>query len=169
MADPNANADAPNGEIEIVIDPGLDPEAKILALEEANKKLFARTKKAEGFVQDADGKWIKKPAAPAPITTKEETNKPYNILEDEVADLILDGYTKDDVRFIMANGGRTALKDENSYLAIAINTKREQRRAEQAAAQTTNGGGTEIERKYTPEQLKNMSSKELEKILPHAS
>lgn len=36
------------------------------ALKEANRKLFARAKKAEGFVQDKEGNWVKKTPKPAP-------------------------------------------------------------------------------------------------------
>jgi len=123
---------------------------------EAKRQLTARAKTAEEELKRL-----------RPI--KKEESKPYNILDDEVADLILDGYTKDDVRFIMSNGGRKTLEDKNSYVSIAIQTKREQRKAEEAAGKTTDSAGqSEIERKYTPEQLKGMSRAELEKILPRA-
>lgn len=110
--------------------------------------------------------------APKPKIINKETVDPkpktYGI-EDEVLDLRLDGYTKPEVEFIMKNGGRQALEDKTSYVAIALNTKREQEAAEHAASETTSGAGlSEIERKYTPEQLANMSIEELEKILPRA-
>lgn len=87
----------------------------------------------------------------------------------EVAEMIRQGYTKADAEFIQRNGGKKALEDQNSYVAVALRTMQEQRRAEQAAsAVNSTAGQSEVERKYTPEQLKNMSVEELEKLLPHA-
>ena len=96
-------------------------------------------------------------------------SKPYNILEDEVADLILSGYKKDEVKFILANGGTKALNDKESFVSAAINAKREQRKTEDAVSQTSSSGGVSTGGKhYTDEQLRNMSSEELAKVLPHA-
>lgn len=90
-------------------------------------------------------------------------------INDEVVDLRLDGYSKTEVEFILRNGGRKELDDKNSFVAIALNTKREQERAEKEASKVTDTSGmTEVERKYTTEQLKNMTAAELEKILPRA-
>lgn len=87
----------------------------------------------------------------------------------EIAEMIQEGYTKADADFISKNGGKEALADPNSYVSVALRSIREQRRAENAASQTNNQTGvSEVERKYTPEQLSNMSAEELEKILPHA-
>lgn len=98
----------------------------------------------------------------------ETSSKTYGI-EDEVLDLRLDGYTKDEVEFIMRNGGRKTLEDKNSMVTIALASKREQEQAEKAAAQVEdNTHLSEVERKFTPEQLANMSAEELEKILPHS-
>jgi hypothetical protein len=100
------------------------------------------------------------------ITT--ETTKTVGV-PDEVIDLRLDGYSKEEVEFIIKNGGRRALEDKQSYVAIALNTKREQARAEALASQTPDSSQlTEAERKFTPDQLAKMSAKELEDILPHA-
>jgi len=70
----------------------------------------------------------------------------------------------------MANGGRKALQDPKSLVAVAIKTSREQRNAENAAGQTGNAGSgyVDAERKVTIDQLKNMSVEEMRKILPHA-
>ena len=96
-------------------------------------------------------------------------SQPYNILEDDVADLILGGYSKEETKFILANGGRKVLEDKNSFVSIAVNTKREQRKTEEAVTQTSNKGFVSHGGKnYTQEQLNNMSSAELEKVLPHA-
>lgn len=102
------------------------------------------------------------------IINREEP-KPYNILEDEVADLVLSGYKKDEIKFIMANGGPKVLEDKNSYVTIAINSKREQRRVEETASETSSKGYVSNGGKmYTEEQLRNMTPEEMEKVLPHA-
>lgn len=148
----------------------LTAEQKIVALEEQNKKLYARTKTAEGFIQDADGNWVKKekPVVQAPT----EINKPDSSIDDKlwtVAEMIREGYTRQDVDFIMRNGGKEALNDPKSIVSVAMKTVMEQRNAElQAAKATDTSGLTDAERKYTPEQLKKMSRAELEKLLPHA-
>ena len=100
------------------------------------------------------------------INTQTFNKKPID-LDEEKFELRLQGYSKEDVNFILNNGGSDALSDKNSLVSLALSEKRKQANAENAAQQTTNTSGmSEVERKYTPEQLKNMSSKELEKILP---
>lgn len=134
---------------------------------EARRQLTARAKKAEEELRTM--KTSTAQAVSGTITSSSPDSKPYEI-NDEVVDLRLDGYSKPEVEWIMKNGGRKALEDVTSYTAIAINTKREQSRAEQAASQVADTTGqSEIERKYTREQLANMSVKELEAILPRAS
>lgn len=129
-------------------------------IKELNKKLYERAKKAEADKKALADQLKNKPQE---ITRNEYT------LNDEVVDLRLDGYTKQDVDFIMKNGGRKALEDKNSYTAIAINARKEQARAEAEANKVVDTTGmSEIERKYTPEMLKNMSVEELKKIVPHA-
>lgn len=71
MATEIENIDSLNDES---ADDELDAETDIVKVKETaktlksnNKKLYARTKKAEGFVQDKDGKWVKPPKSdPAP-------------------------------------------------------------------------------------------------------
>lgn len=159
MADENnENLDSTNETVEVVTDDtaGDDTQVDVAKLQETNKKLFERAKKAEADLKLYKGK------------PKETINPPTEI-EDERLELRLQGYSKDDVKFIMQNGGSKILEDKSSLVSIALNTKREQQKAEQAAQQTTNTTGlSEVERKYTPAQLKNMTAKELEKILPHA-
>lgn len=139
------------------------PTEDVVKLKETNKRLYERAKKAE-----AEAKAYKARIPQENITPKGDNPKTYGI-EDEVLDLRLDGFKKDEVEFIMKNGGRKALEDQTSFVSIALNTKREQRKAEEAASKTNdNVGLTEVERKYTPEQLKSMSAEELEEILPHA-
>jgi hypothetical protein len=112
------------------------------------------------------------------IAMKEEPETPQTppsrekeayTLNDEIVDLRLDGYSKQEVEFILRNGGRKELGNKDSYVAIALNTKREQERAEREANKVVDTSGmTDVERKYTTEQLKNMTAEELKKILPKA-
>lgn len=90
------------GEEDVVIE-GETLEAKAERLEKANKQLFYRAKKAEGFEQDTDGKWIKKPAPvveekkpevkPTPKSSSELSSEDVfvlvksNIHEDDVEDV----------------------------------------------------------------------------------
>ena len=165
--DNNVNIDTSNdtaGELDINLDETSN-EVDVEALKEQNKRLFARAKKAEGFTQDAQGNWVKREK---PQINNAVENKPYNILEDEVADLIFEGYKKDEVKFILANGGRKALDDKDSYVSLAIKAKKDQSRVEDAVSQTSSKGFVASGgKKYTEEQLKNMSVEEMEKVLPH--
>jgi hypothetical protein len=144
------NLDAPEESVEAL-------KEKLAKEQEARRQLTARAKAAEEALKKV------KPSTPAP-TPEPVDKKGYDL--DEVTDLRLDGYSKDEVKFIMNNGGRKALED-NTFVKVAIEKIREQKKAEQAIpAEET--GKSEIERKYTQEQLRNMSADELYKILPKA-
>lgn len=134
---------------------------------QARRQLTARAIKAETDLKALKTQSIK--AESEPITT----NAP--VTEDERLELRLDGYSKEEVNYIMANGGRTALQDKNSYTAIAITTRREQLKAEQAANQTGNAMGEDQYREVNFNIPKNPSFKDLkdsvakmEQALPHA-
>jgi hypothetical protein len=167
----NVNDDTLNiadEDTEIVLDITDDEEdVDVEALKAQNKKLYERAKKAEGFTKQSDGSWVKT-EQPKQITKKAVSSQ-YNILEDEVADLILGGYSKDETKFILANGGREALNNKDSFVAVAINAKREQRKTEEAVSQTSHKGySTPGGKTFTEEQLRNMSPEEMERVLPHA-
>lgn len=131
-------------------------KAKAEKAEQFARQAITRAKKAEEALKNANG-------------TQIINNKPSEI-EDERLELRLDGYSKDDVTFIMNNGGRKVLDDKTSYVTIALNAKREQKRAEEAASKTEDASIlSEVERKYTPEQMQNMTAAELAKLLPHTN
>lgn len=136
-------------------------QQKLANAEKAKKQILARARKAEERLKEY--KPVETPKAPATETSIDDRLW-------DVADMIRQGYTRADAEFIQKNGGSEAMKDPNSYVSVALRTLQEQRRAEQASSGTnaSTSGLSEIERKYTPEQLKNMSVAELEKILPHA-
>lgn len=143
---------------ELELDLELDGEEEATTTDKKDriiKSLLARAKKAEA-----------KAKAVQPRINKEE---PKQFQIDEEVELRLDGYTKDEAKFILNNGGRKTLEDKNSYVAVAINTIREQKKAEQAAMAVEDTSAlSEVERKYTPEQLQNMSIEDLRKVLPTA-
>lgn len=142
----------------------LDKEAN------ARRALTARAIKAEEKADELKRKVAEYEAKSDPITHTQSSPEQQTVtLNDEVVDLRLDGYSKQEVEWIMKNGGRKVLDDPNSLVSIAIKAQREQLKAEQAASAVGDTSAlSEIERKYTPEQLRNMSVTELEKILPHA-
>lgn len=175
MADDNANANASNGnDEEIVIDSKLSDAEKVKILEGTVSKLYPRMKKAEGFVKDIDGKWIKKPdTATKPsenLSTEGQSNSQNDkMYSREELDLRMDGYTDKEVEFISKNGGRKTLEDPNSLVSVAIKSTQEQRRAEAAASRTSNSGGAgETVSKLTIDQMNSMPLADLEKVLPKA-
>lgn len=126
----------------------------------------AEALKYKAMAQRYKERVVEKPEQPQ--KTERPVAQGYD-LNDEVVDLRLDGYSKSEVEFIMKNGGRKALEDSSSYVSIAVNTRREQERAEANASKVSSKSGmTDVERKYTPEQLKNMPLAELEKLVPKA-
>lgn len=166
MADEADGAATTTAEEEIETLPeGIDDpmilKAEIVKKDKAIRQIHARAIKAETLLKE------RAPKNDEPII---QSSSPTQSQLDERVDLRLDGYNKEETEWIMQNGGRKSIEDTNSYVAIALNAKREQRQAEEAANGVSSTVGlSEIERKYTPEQLRNMSVKELEAILPHNS
>jgi len=146
-------------ELEISLDDLEDTEAlkaELAKKSDAVRQLTARAKAAEELVKKSR-ETSKTVETQAPVSTD---------YRDEVYDLRLDGYSREEAQFIMKNGGRKAL-EQNNYVKVAIETLREQKKAEEAIPDTDTGK-SDIERKYTPEQLEKMPMEELKKILPHA-
>jgi hypothetical protein len=147
------NLDTPEESIDVL-------KEQLAKEREAKRQILARAKAAE-----ETAKKLKETSTPPPAPTPKNDSKGYDL--DEVTDLRLDGYSKDEVKFIMQNGGRKALED-NSFVKVAIEKIREQKKAEQAIPEMESGK-SEVERKYTQEQLSKMSAEELYKILPKSS
>lgn len=147
-------------ELEINLDTVDDAEAlkaELAKKSDAIRQLTARAKAAEDLVKKS--RETSKQETPTTETTKDS-------YRDEVYDLRLDGYSREEADFIMKNGGRRSL-EENTFVKVAIEKIREQKKAEQAIPDDSSEK-SDIERKYTPEQLRNMSAADLAKILPHA-
>lgn len=156
MEDSIVNTDTPNGEPTVETEPvessteGLDTDAlqeKLKETEQANRQLFERAKKAEGFVK-LDGKWVKAKAESTP--NKVETPSRTGDLDETALDYLdLKGVSEPEdielIESVVKKTGQTvrqALKDDYviSKLAslkqareIKIATPGSSRRAGQAS------------------------------------
>lgn len=125
------------------------------SLQEKNKQLYARLKKAEEEAKAA------KEAARS--TTAGEATQGIPSAEVERLTLKVDGYNDDEIAKIMDLGGLKALS--NPLVKKAVEVMRDERKAE-AAQVDTDGATSDISRKYSTADLRKMSAEELEKILP---
>lgn len=139
------------GEVQLTVDDYRKLEAEKIELEEKNKKLYARLKKEEA-------------AKPTPLVdaNTSQVNQELIRLRLKVDHGISD---PDAIDFIMKNGGEKAM--ENPYVKGAVETIMQQKKAEQAVV-AEDSDKSDIMKKHTVQELKNMPSTELEKILPHA-
>jgi hypothetical protein len=137
-------------ETTLTVDDYNQVKAELEAEKAKNAKLYARVKKSSDL----------KPS----VETQQNSE-----LTTELTKLKLKvdhGITDPDaIEFVMKNGGEKAL--DNPYIKGTIDTMLQQKKAE-AAVISDETGKSEIERKYSTNQLKGMSSEELEKLLPHA-
>lgn len=131
------------------------------ALEKKNRQLFARAKKAEQKAATAPPANTPPASAPASAPDKEREDAAWR----ERMELKTEGYSDEEIAYIQQSGGRKAL--ENSYVKATIDTMRAQKKAEAAAVDTA-AGKSEIEKQFTNDQLRDMPTAELEKILPKA-
>lgn len=139
-------------EVQLTVDDYRKLEAEKAALEEKNRKLYARLKKEES----SDKKPLvetQKPSYSDTEFTRLKLKVDYGISDPDALD------------FIIKNGGEKAL--ENPYIKQTIDNIVTQKKAEQASVYEESGK-SEVEKKYSTDQLKSMPSEELEKILPHA-
>lgn len=125
-------------------------------LQEKNRQLYARLKKAE---EAAKNKTEER------ATQTETVQATSSNVDVERLTLKVDGYNDEEVAEIMKLGGLKAL--DNPLVKKAVQAMREERQAENA--QVTDSGATSaFSRKYSQQDLRKMSSAELEKILPSA-
>lgn len=177
MTQNNAGAEATNSD-ELELDKlreGIDDpmvlKEQLKKEADARRQLTARAKKAEEDLKAEREARIKAEEKPQGDTTINNNSGS----EEDRLELRFQGYTKEEVTYIMQNGGPKIMDDPNSLTAIAINTRREQLAAEKAAAGTNNSGGEDQFREanfslpHTPtlSDLKKSVS-EMEKVLPHA-
>lgn len=150
-----------------------DPTAedRVAQLEEQNRKLFERAKKAEGFVKDSEGNWVKKEKPQTQnINNTQAQVKPLDILRSDEMKLHRMGYDEEEIVLIMNNGGAKILENKTHPLVLGLQTSREQKKAETASGLVSDKVGlSEVERKYTPEQMRNMKPDELANLIGFAN
>lgn len=128
--------------------------------------LYRRAKDAESELEKRD----KKPdgeAEPKKPQVKPSDNDDDPAKHPDYQDLRFDGYTKEEAEYIIRNGGRKALTD-GSFVKAGIDKIREDadKKKKSEDATPSGSGRSPVYKKYTEAELKGMSSKELEKILP---
>lgn len=162
----NENQDSTNTGVDITAETNTTEEVDVEKLMESNRKLFERTKKAE-----AEAKALRDASkSKTDISEKQGNTKPSDILKADEFKLYREGYNESEIDFIMHNGGRKILEDEKSPLTLGLRVSREQRKAEEASGQTSDKTGlSEVERKYTTEQMRNMKPDDLAKLIGYAS
>lgn len=155
QVDPAINGS--EGELEIVLDETEDVEAlkaEIAKKNEALKQVLARAKAAEAKAKEK------------PVEKVEEKKETYGANFEDALELRFQGYSKDAVDFILKNGGLKSL--DNPYVKSAVQAMKEQEKAEKSVPSDTSNK-SDVEKKYTDEQLRNMSAAELLKILPKSN
>lgn len=138
-------------------------EERASRLEETNKRLYERTKKAE-----AEAKALREKSAISEVPAKPTEYKPSDILKADEFKLYRLGYSESEIDIIMHNGGAKILDDKKNPLVLGLEAAREQLGAEDAASRTSDSSGlSDIERKYTEQDMRNMTKEDLEKLIPH--
>lgn len=94
-----------------------------------------------------------------PLTTNESS--PNSDERFERLELKTEGFTVDEVDFLMQNGGRKAL--ENKIAMAGIEAIRKSKKSQEATPSGT--GKSTVYQKYSEQDLRKMSSEEMEKIL----
>lgn len=125
------------------------------ALEDKNKKLYARIEKEKNKASE------NKPLVHSPQDNSHVTQELAR-LKLKVDHGISDPEAID---FIMKNGGEKAL--ENPYIKGTIDAMIQQKKAESAVI-SDDSGISIADKHYTDAELKAMPAEELEKLLPHA-
>lgn len=115
-------------------------------LEATNKKLYARIKQSD----------TNKPLGQAVSPSDDRLDR---------LELKTEGFSDEEIDFIKPYGGKKAL--DNPYIKTALETIREKRKAESAVVDVDTNK-SDIEKKFTTEQLQNLPLDELEKLLPKA-
>lgn len=164
LFDENGNPIAP------VIPAGETFEERASRLEETNKKLYERTKKAEADAKEAKAKLLEvKPAISEPVI-QPTIQKPSDVLNSDEFKLYRDGYNNKEIDQIMLNGGYKIFEDKTNPLVLGLQAAKEQRGAEDAASRVSDSSGlSDIERKYTEEEMRNMKTEDLGNLLPHVN
>jgi len=164
----NEELDANGNPITPVIPAGETWEQRVSRLELANKKLFERAKEAEAAEKEAKAKLMEAKPAISEVPAQSSEFKPSDILKADEFKLYRMGYTEAEIDLIMHNGGAKILEDKANPLVLGLQAAKEQRGAEDAASRVTDSSGlSDIERKFTEQDMRNMKKEDLEKLIPH--
>lgn len=136
------NADSPNGEVE-------DNTEDLEALKEQNKKLYARAKKAEGFVLE-EGQWVKKPKVekPAEKPVEKPAETAQGLSEKDLFALVKADVAEDDIDEVKGYASykkisvAEALKDKT--LKGILSDRSEERRSAQVANTRSARGSSKV-------------------------
>ena len=124
--------------------------------------------KAEALKWKAIAERNKKKSNISETVKKTVEVKPSDILKADEFKLYRAGYTESEIDLIMHNGGAKLLDDKTNPLVLGLQASKQQRSAEEAASRVTDSTGfSDIERKYTEQDLRNMKKEELANLLPH--
>lgn len=147
--DNTVNADTSNGESGDTQDTQhteeMVPASKLREIEETNRQLFERAKKAEGFVK-VDNKWVKAPKPEEAVATKEKLEATTGELEAAQLDFFdLKGYSDDEEIAVFQNimkrtgmSHREVIKDE--YALSRIKSIRQEKEVKNAMPSSTKRG-----------------------------
>ena len=80
----------------------------------------------------------------------------------ERQDLRIEGYSKEEVEFLMQNGGQKAL--DNKLVLAGIEAMRKETKSKEATPSGT--GKSAVYQKFTEQDLRKMPAEDLEKIIP---
>lgn len=122
------------------------PASKLKEIEETNRQLFERAKKAEGFVK-VDGKWVKAPKAEEAVRTEQRLEATTGELnETQLFLLESKGITEDEdinlIQNVMKRTGqsiREVLKDD--YVTNKLKTNKDARDAQNATPSSSRRTG----------------------------
>lgn len=131
---------------------------------EKNKQLFARAKKAEAKAKEPDSQEPKKPEPKS--MTDDQWKKKIDFITGAGRGLSADEIDRV-VAFAEGKGISYDLAMEDPYIKAGMETIRTQKKAE-AAAVIDETDKSDIEKRYTPEQLKSMPTKDLIKLAESA-
>ncbi len=132
-----------------------DSEVNAADLVEKNKQLYERVKKAE-----AKAKELEKYKPKEILQTNQSSSDSDERFER--LELKTEGYSTEEVNFLMRNGGRKALED--SIAMAGIEALRQKAKSQNATPSGT--AKSAVYQKYTERDLKSMSAEELMKIVP---
>lgn len=119
-----------------------------------SKSEYAKMKRQSLAYQATKGTEVKHKAETSPSGSDDRLKE---------LELKIDGYSKDEIELIKEFGYE---KVSNPIVQKAIDVMRQERKSKEADVEVTNKSA--IYKKYTNDDLKNMSVEELRKILPHA-